>query len=122
MQFSNYNWQCYFSEKPLKSGKTHKWKVKVNSLIPNSNSWGLIIGVATKSQDRYTYLGNSSFGWGYIALNGLKNHMSGSGQAYGQTYGSGDIITVIWDSQKGTLEFHKNGKSQGIAFANVKAP
>jgi hypothetical protein len=121
MSFSNTNWQCYLAEKPLPSGKVYKWKVKVDSIIPNSNSWGMIIGVATKSQDIYTYLGNYSYGWGYVALNGFKNHNSGSGQPYGQNYGTGDIITVIWDSNKGTLEFHKNGKSQGIAYHNVKA-
>ncbi len=39
---------------------------------------------------------------------------------YGENFGSKDIVKCEVDSDKGTIEFFKNGESQGIAFENVR--
>lgn len=44
---------------------------------------------------------------------------SGSSVAYGATFTSGDNIDVGCDADAGTIEFFKNGVSQGVAFTGV---
>lgn len=39
---------------------------------------------------------------------------------YGETIAIGDIIGMYIDMESGTLEYYKNGVSQGIAFSNLK--
>jgi hypothetical protein len=39
---------------------------------------------------------------------------------YGDKFGRvGDVITVVLDFEHATIEFLKNGASQGVAFANL---
>lgn len=38
---------------------------------------------------------------------------------YGASYTVGDLISVIWDADAGTLTFWKNGVSQGTAFTGL---
>lgn len=40
--------------------------------------------------------------------------------AYGASYTTGDTISVLLDLDIGTIEFYKNGVSQGVAFTDVK--
>lgn len=39
--------------------------------------------------------------------------------AYGEAYNTGDIISVLLDMDNGTIEFWKNGISQGVAFDTI---
>lgn len=39
--------------------------------------------------------------------------------AYGASYSIGDVLSVLYDIGAGTLEFWKNGVSQGIAYTSV---
>ena len=50
------------------------------------------------------------------AYNGNKS-LSGALTAYGAAYTSGDVIGVSFDAGAGTIEFFKNGVSQGVAFS-----
>jgi len=104
----------------LTKGK-HTIKVKIEQLSFSGNTWALIIGVINDSHQLNTHLGAYNTGWGYIA-SGYKNHASSSGLAYGEKYGAGDTITLILNLSKGTIEFKKNKKSQGVAFTNIKGP
>ena len=64
-------------------------------------------------------IGSRNDGFCYIS-NGEKR-TSSSSQPYGETYTVGDLIGMAYDSANGTLEFFKNGISQGIAFAGITA-
>jgi hypothetical protein len=66
----------------------------------NSNFW---IGGTT---DAYVYY-----------RSGDKNN--GSGSAYGSSFTAGDIISIELDMDNGTIDFHKNGVSQGEAFTGL---
>jgi hypothetical protein len=114
------NWTIIMGTE-LKDKSKHTWSIKLKTLKQTGNSWALIIGVAKKSHNMNTYLGASSDGWGYV-LNGMKNHNSGSGTKFAETYAEGDTITCTLDLQKGELSYKKNGKSLGVAFTGVKGP
>lgn len=43
------------------------------------------------------------------------------GDTYGDSFKAGDCIGVAVDMDNGTVEFYKNGVSQGIAFSDVNA-
>ena len=51
---------------------------------------------------------------------GTKRNGEGSGQSYGATWTTvGDVIGCALDLDNGTLEFYKNGTSQGTAYSNL---
>lgn len=64
---------------------------------------------ATDARTYYGYTGNKFPGAG------------SSGSSYGAKYGVGDCIGVAVDMDSDTIEFFKNGVSQGIAFNDIKA-
>jgi len=119
-QMNTTTWTMIMGSEINDKGK-HQWSIKLKTLKQTGNSWAMIIGVAKKSHNMNTYLGASSDGWGYV-LNGKKNHASGSGSNYSETYAEGDTITCVLDLSKGELSFKKNGKSLGVAFTNVTGP
>jgi hypothetical protein len=55
----------------------------------------------------------------YYSYNGSK--WNGTSSPYGTTYTTGNVISVLLDLDNGTIEFWKNGVSQGVAFTNVKS-
>jgi hypothetical protein len=57
-------------------------------------------------------------GKAYYSADGNK-YTNGSGSAYGATYTFGDVIGIALDLDAGTLEFYKNGVSQGVAFSGL---
>jgi hypothetical protein len=58
--------------------------------------------------DSYIYVGT-----------GNKYTNGGSGASYGATLAHGDVIGTAFDADNGTLEFFKNGTSQGTAFTGI---
>ena len=57
-------------------------------------------------------------GTGYYAFDGSK-YQSGSNTAYGASYTNGNIISILLDLDNLTVEFWKNGVSQGsLAIAS----
>ena len=56
--------------------------------------------------------------YGYYGHNGNKNDASSS-TSYGATYGGGDKVAILYDSDSGEVYFYKNGTSQGLAFTGV---
>lgn len=97
---------------PINRGKAY-WEVVIDS----GNH--VMIGV-TKDGDnlssRNYNTGNSRY---YYSYNG--NKWSTVEEAYGATFTQGDVIGVALDMDNGTIEFYKNGESQGIAYTNVLA-
>lgn len=61
------------------------------------------------------YGADNAFGYNYA---GQKCN-GGIYAAYGATYTTADILGVAFDADSGTLEFFKNGVSQGVAFSGI---
>jgi hypothetical protein len=92
------------------SGKWY-WEIKCDSL---SNA---MIGIVNSSAGVGTTY--NSVNAMYYYYNG--NKWNGTNGSYGASYTTGDIISVLLDLDNGTIEFWKNGVSQGVAFTNVKS-
>jgi len=108
--------------KPRWSSGTHSVQIKVEYFKALDNTWGLGVGVSLFSSQISNRLVILDRSWVYIGLNGHKENCCGTGHAYGHSYGSGDIVTMNIDIDKGILEFLTNGVHQGIAYTNVIGP
>jgi hypothetical protein len=89
--------------------KTGKWycEIKVDSTtgtIADNSRIGIAVPLASNPS-------NPTYGARYVS-NGQKS-IDTVGSAYGATYASGDIIGIAVDSDSNTIEFYKNGVSQG---------
>ena len=77
-----------------------------------SQGTGQLAGIrkpnARNYNDSYIYVGT-----------GNKYTDGGSSASYGATLANGDVIGTAYDADNGTLEFFKNGTSQGIAFTGI---
>lgn len=102
-------WAGSWSTLNRTSGKWY-WEVKVT--LPASTI--IAIGVAS-----LTYTGGVLSDQRREYRNdALKGHSTTS--AYGATYTTNDVIGTALDMDNGTIEFYKNGVSQGVAFTDVK--
>ena len=72
---------------------------------------GTAIGVAP------SFLGNTADSYSYSASAVRENN--GAGFGYGATFTTGDNIGIMYDASVGTLEFRKNGVSQGVAYSGI---
>ena len=88
-----------------KSGKWF-WEVKIDSASSISDHVRIGINIPLESNPS-----NPTYGVRYLS-NGNKN-VDGSSSSYGASYAQGDIIGVAVDSDGDTVEFYKNGSSQG---------
>ena len=66
-----------------------------------------------------SYLGSKSGAWSYNSAGNKTTNATST--AYGATFTTGDNIGIMYDSTGGTLEFRKNGVSQGVAYSGVTA-
>lgn len=60
---------------------------------------------------------NAGTGVGYSG-SGNKTSVAGL-QAYGSAYNNGDVVSMLWDADAGTVIFWLNGVSQGTAFTGI---
>lgn len=97
-----------FATMAVNSGKWY-WEVLVNI-----TTTATIIGVA-KPENLTTLFLVEAGAYSYYGLTGDKYIDGAVAAAYGATYGATDIIGVELDMDSGTLEFFKNGTSQGVA-------
>lgn len=96
------------------SGKWY-WEITVDS-GPNA-----MIGIGTSAATitaTPNYPGRDAYGWCYHGDGGIKFHSAVSG-AYGSSYSTGAVISVLLDMDSGTLEFWRNGVSQGVAYTGI---
>ncbi|SPQ95478.1 B30.2/SPRY domain-containing protein [Plasmodiophora brassicae] len=105
------------------SGRRY-FEVFIEECPSSSNNWKICVGIIPKGFDfshQKLWIGAQS-SWGYIAGTGGKGFDSGRSTNYGSKFGKGDRIGVLMDFDNLTLEFFKNGVSQGIAFTQLKGP
>lgn len=75
-----------------------------------------LIGLVKSDANLALYPGNDASGYSYYGQNG-KLFTNNASVTYGATYGPGDVVGIEYDN--GTLTFHKNGVSQGVAFTGI---
>ncbi|MEK4661985.1 SPRY domain-containing protein [Priestia sp. FSL H7-0729] len=92
----------------VSSGKWY-WEVIVQSA-------GAIVGVTSTTTGGQIW--NTVNHRGYFS--GAAKWGGTSGTSYGATFGLGDVISVLLDMEAGTIEFWKNGVTQGVAFTDIK--
>ena len=78
-----------------------------------------LIGISEVSSPTTTYPGGNAGSYGYFQ--GGQFYDAGSGAAYAATFATDDYIGVILDLDNSTLEFTKNGISQGVAKTGLPA-
>ena len=117
-----------FSNGNLQVSNSGGWYSHTGTIGVASGKWyyefektsGSYTGVGWRND--ITTAGNPSFnangGGIYLSHNGNKQSSAGS-VSYGATWGSGDIVGVAFDCDAGTIEFYKNGVSQGQAFTGM---
>ena len=117
-----------FSNGNLQVSNSGGWYSHTGTIGVASGKWyyefektsGSYTGVGWRND--ITTAGNPSFnangGGIYLSHNGNKQSSAGS-VSYGATWGSGDIVGVAFDCDAGTIEYYKNGVSQGVAFTGM---
>lgn len=108
------SWGSARTTQGVSSGKWY-WEYEVLSLTGASRR--MMVGVESQSHNIDHHAGAQNSGRGYYSLNG--NKFPNGYASYGEPYTVGDIIGVALDMDIGTIEFYKNGVSQGIAFDNL---
>ena len=105
---------------PCRARATH-------GMPPNTGMYYYEMTVQTGSSYTFGMKGTLKLGSGtsgddgkhvYYGHNGYKYDDSGGG-SYGATYGAGDTVSILYDSDSGEVYFYKNGASQGLAFTGV---
>ena len=108
----------------LPSWKKWYFSVLIEALPETTNTWKICVGCVPMTfnpkNDRH-WVG-AQHSWSYIAGTGGKCHNSGKSIPYGEKYDAGDIIGVLLDFTGQTIEFFKNGVSQGVAFSDLEGP
>ena len=104
----------------------------VSSLAMSSGKWYAEVVYASGSNANIVGIMNASVsdianqdpsrastgGVGYYALNGNK-YIETTASAYGATYTTGDLIGIAVDMDNNTVEFFKNGTSQGVISTTI---
>jgi len=79
------------------------------------------LGIISMSSTDYVttanpYTLNECYNYKQSAVKGSSGNID---VAYGATYTAGDIISVLYDADNGSLTFYKNGTTQGVAFSGL---
>lgn len=79
----------------------------------------ITLGIANASASLAdgSYIGSDSGGYSYLQTGSTLHSASSAG--YGATFTGGDIISMLFDADAGTLVFWKNGVTQGTAFTGI---
>lgn len=116
-------------------GKTHKDAASVRALHPIPAACGIYyfeVKVISKGRDGYMGIGLSAQGvnnnrlpgwdknsYGYHGDDGHSFCSSGTGQPYGPTFTTGDVIGCCINLIENTCFYTKNGVNLGIAFTDL---
>ena len=96
------NWQV-----PL-TGKWY-WEIYIEAIATDH---GIYIGVMPSNTDLTINQESNNLGLVYYSING-NSILKGTRSSYGDTWTTGDIISIAVDRDADTLQFYKNGSGQG---------
>ena len=96
------NWQV-----PL-TGKWY-WEIDIDNIATDH---GVYVGVMPANTDLTINQEQNDLGLVYYSING-NSILKGTRSSYGDTWTTGDIISIAVDRDADTLQFYKNGSGQG---------
>jgi hypothetical protein len=114
--FASASYQTAIGTLAMSSGS---WYCEVTCTAIGGTGDG-VIGIAA-TQPSSTFVGNTatSYGWyskGFTLNNGASVSYNG-----GATWTTNDVIGIAFNATSGSLEFYKNGTSQGVAYSGIPA-
>ena len=80
------------------------------------------IGIADHTKFKPDFTGafsDTDFGYAFYSMGELRHQSNIKGPKYGQGYGIGDNVGVLFDRYLGTLSFFCNGLDLGVAFKGI---
>jgi len=96
---------------PGLSTGVHQWEVRIDKCV----SKNIFIGIAGEQADLANYVGSDRHGWGYLANKAIW-HKKAKLRSYGLLFREDDVVRVMLDMNRGTLEFALNGTPLGLAL------
>jgi hypothetical protein len=102
--WSGANGHCIMATMTLP--QTGKWKCEITGV------YQVNFGITPIATQKVTEGIGTTVGYGYRGTDGQKV-INGSYSAYGATYGTSDVITLLYNADTLVLEFKKNNTSQG---------
>jgi len=114
LEYNSATWFSFVCSSRLPIG-LYRFEVVLDVCVEMGNSWGIIIGVTSNSQDFNANIRMT--GGGYIGFNGHRTNGNNtpSDLEFGETYGQGNIIRceAAVQANSSFLSFYKNGNFQG---------
>jgi len=104
VEMASLGWSTAVRANISKSKGKWYWEEKIGSAGLEYHTMGILTSVP----DLSNAIGVDDEGYGYEYANGQKKH-SGSGTAYGDSFGPGDIIGTALDLDNGKIWWSKNG-------------
>jgi len=96
----------------VSSGKWY-WECEITAF-----AGGFHVGIATPESKNQGFLGNNAGEWAYGDSG--KKYIEGSASNYGASFASvGEVVSVVFDADAGTLTFWNDGVSQGQAVSGL---
>jgi hypothetical protein len=108
-------YRCIRATKGVTNGKWY-FEVRIDK---NGRSDATMIGVTTK-QEVLNHGSNCESLQFSRVYRGNGDAWTPNKKSYGEAYKADDVIGVALDMDKGTIEFYKNGISQGVAYDDLK--
>jgi hypothetical protein len=107
----------------LITSKKWYWECLMGGKDAGAGDW-YQLGITSARANWPAGTGLSSIVGGFCYFNTGNKGSGGGGTpsgygAYGASFANGDILGVAFDADSGTLEFYKNGASQGVAYTSI---
>ena len=117
---SSFTWNTAYGSQGISSG-VKEWEVEISEFTNYaSNTWDMIIGIASTTTNANSWFTNGCPNYGYVCQDGAANNGQATDCAqwqnsanYGEPFGENDIIKIRLDMDNGELRFYKNGSDQG---------
>jgi hypothetical protein len=95
----------------------YEWTIKID----HCSKGHVFVGIATSEMacDKDGYIGVDKYGWGLIGSRALWHARGKVRSDYGNGFGSGSLITAVYNSDNHTLSFRCDGNDWGVAFDNI---
>ena len=99
----------------MTSGKWY-WEVYMQAISGSGANNQFMVGITNDQNDFQNFLGGDATDFSYFGFDGKKYNGSTSA-TYGDTFTTGDIVSVAYDADNGDLFFYKNGTIQNSGTA-----
>ena len=118
----HYDWEKVLGRVQWFAG-IHEFSVFLEmNIAATSNSWQIIVGLASERSSLSGHLGLDQNEWGLACYSGQKISDRDRREEFTSPSKRGDVITARVDLRNKTLEYFRNGESLGVAYSDVRPP